>query len=385
MIKRILTIFVLSLVLPVMFAVQVHAEPAGKDLIKTYATHAIVIDYETGMTLFEKNAEERMPTSSMSKVMTMYMVFDALKRGDISLEDEFLVSEKAWRKGGSKMFVEVDKYVKIEDLIRGVIIQSGNDASIVLAEGLAGSEKAFVNGVNAKAEELGMEASHFMNASGWPDPNHYSTARDLSTLGHQLIKNFPEYYGYYGETEYTYNNITQKNRNPLLYRDIGADGIKTGHTEAGGYGLIGSGRQDGRRVILVINGLDSNKARAQESAKLMEWGLKRFENKKLFVENEIVETADVVFGTAKAVPLKIDEDVLVTIPKVSMNDIDVTVKFNMPLRAPIEEGQAVGELTVDIPHVGKQTYSVSAAQAVAELGFFAKTINKAKSALGQSF
>ncbi|HOO82296.1 MAG TPA: D-alanyl-D-alanine carboxypeptidase family protein, partial [Alphaproteobacteria bacterium] len=200
--------------------------------IETKAKQAIVVDYETGTVLLSKNMDEQMPTSSMSKVMTMYAVFDSIKNGQISLNDTLPVSEKAWRMGGSKMFVEVDKRVKVEDLIRGVIVQSGNDATVVLAEGLAGSENAFANMINDKATGLGMKNSHFVNASGWPDPEHYSTARDLATLGRAIIHDFPDYYKYYMEKEFTYNNIKQTNRNPLLYRNIGADGIKTGHTEA---------------------------------------------------------------------------------------------------------------------------------------------------------
>ena len=183
--------------------------------IDSLAEQAIIIDYNTGTTLFSKNADEQMPTSSMSKVMTMYIVFEALQRGDLSLDSELLVSEKAWRKGGSKMFVPVGKKVKVEDLIRGVIVQSGNDATIVLAEGLAGTEEAFVQAMNKKAQELGAHNTHFANASGWPDPEHYSTAHDLAIITMAMIKNFPEYYHYYSEKDFTYNDIKQGNRNPL--------------------------------------------------------------------------------------------------------------------------------------------------------------------------
>ena len=198
------------------FTLFVSQVTLAEGLAQTSAGQAIVLDYETGAVLLDKNADERMPTSSMSKVMSMYMVFDALKKGTLSLDGKLLVSEKAWRKGGSKMFVEVDKRVNVEDLIRGVVVQSGNDATIVLAEGLGGSEEAFAENSNLKAYELGMENSHFVNASGWPDPDHYSTARDLATLSASLIRNFPEYYHYFAEQEFTYNNIKQRNRNPLL-------------------------------------------------------------------------------------------------------------------------------------------------------------------------
>lgn len=355
----------------------------AESLINTSAKQAIVIDYETGAVLLEKNADTQMPTSSMSKVMTMYMVFEALKKGDIALDDTFTVSEKAWRKGGSKMFVEVDKQVKVEDLIRGVIIQSGNDATIVLAEGLAGSEDAFASSMTAKAGELGMSNSNFANASGWPDPNHYSTARDLSTLARNIVTNFPQHYNYYGEQEFTYNNITQKNRNPLLYRNIGADGIKTGHTDAGGYGLIGSGTHKNRRVILVVNGLGDEKARAQESAKLLEWGLKRFDNIQLFSAGDVVEQAAVVLGQKETVPAIIKDDLKITVPKIALKEFKVTAEFNEPLIAPVKQGDEIGKLTIDVPHIGVIERPLFAGETVENLGFFASTIAKAKLFLGK--
>lgn len=372
--KRIL----FTLLLVTLFPLTGHTEP----LINTSAKQAIVIDYETGAVLLEKNADQQMPTSSMSKTMTMYMVFDALKSGDLNLTDTFPVSEKAWRKGGSKMFVEVDKRVKIEDLIRGVIIQSGNDATIVIAEGIAGSEDAFAQSMTAKAAELGMNSSNFANASGWPDPNHYSTARDLATLAEKTIANFPQYYPYYAEQEFTFNNITQKNRNPLLYRNIGADGIKTGHTEAGGYGLIGSGTHKNRRVIIVVNGLTDEKGRAQESAKLLEWGLKRFDNINLFKAGENVQSAAVILGKSDSVNAALKDDLKITVPKISLKEFTVTAQFNEPLTAPIKKDTEIGKLIVDVPHIGKIEHPLFAAENVEPLGFFASTIAKAKLFMG---
>ncbi|MCB9980930.1 MAG: D-alanyl-D-alanine carboxypeptidase [Rhodospirillales bacterium] len=374
-----LRIFALSLAifcaLPMLAA---HATP-----IETKAKQAIVIDYETGTVLLSKNEKEQMPTSSMSKVMTMYAVFDSVKNGQISLNDTLPVSEKAWRMGGSKMFVEVDKRVKVEDLIRGVIVQSGNDATIVLAEGLAGSENAFADMINAKAAALGMTNSHFANASGWPDPDHYSTARDLATLGRAIIRDFPDHYKYYAEKEFTYNNIKQTNRNPLLYRNIGADGIKTGHTEAAGYGLIGSGIQNGRRVVLVVNGLEDERDRAEESAKLLEWGLKRFENRKLYKAGEVIENAQIVMGRSAQVGLNVDEDVFLTLPKMAGANINIQVKYNGPLIAPVKKGQELGSLEITIPGMETVTYPLYAAEDVPELGLFAKTLAKAKLVLGR--
>ena len=350
------------------------AEP----LIETTAKQAIVVDYDTGAVLFERNADEKMPTSSMSKVMTMYAVFDALKNEAIKLDDKLLVSEKAWRKGGSKMFVEVDKKIPVEDLIRGVIVQSGNDATIVLAEGLAGTEDTFAERLTEKAHEIGMTNSNFKNASGWPDPEHYSTARDLATLADSLIRNFPEYYSYYAEQEFTYNNIKQRNRNPLLYRNIGADGVKTGHTEAGGYGLIGSGKQGERRVILVVNGLKDEKARAQESAKLLDWGLNRFTNHVMFTADETVETARVVMGKQENVSATTGKDLLVTVPKIAMKDIKVTANFSEPLLAPIKKDAEIGTLRIEIPNMNAIEHPLYAAETVESLGFFSAGLAKAK-------
>ncbi len=363
-------IFAFILILPL----AAHAQVS----IQTKAKQAIVVDYDTGAVLFAKNAQERMPTSSMSKVISMYAVFDTLKSGQISLDDTFIVSEKAWRKGGSKMFVEVNKRVKVEDLIRGVIVQSGNDATIVLAEGLKGNEAEFADVLNEHAKALGMASSNFMNASGWPDPDHYSTAEDLSILAKSIIRDFPEYYKYYSEREFTYNNITQANRNPLIYKNIGADGIKTGHTEAGGYGLMGSGTQSGRRVIIVVNGLDSTQARAEESGALLEWGLQRFKNHTLLSAGDVVDQAPVALGRENTVDLNVGKEIVVTLPKGGEKAIEVTVKYKGPLITPIAQGQEVGTLEIKLPYDQVITVPLYAAQAVEAQGFFSAAITRAK-------
>lgn len=360
---------------------EVAAEPPAESG-PTIAREAIIIDYETGMVLLEKNPDQKMPTSSMSKVMTAYVVFDALKNGKLTLDSKLPVSEHAWSTQGSKMFVEVGNSIPVEDLIRGVIIQSGNDATIVLAEGVAGTEADFADLMNAKAKELGMSNSHFVNASGWPDPEHYSTARDLATLAVHLIREFPDEYKYYSEKEFTYHNIRQMNRNPLLYRNMGVDGIKTGHTEIAGYGLMASGVRDGRRVIMVVNGLKDEKERAQESARLMEWALRSFENVKLFSAGDTVEQAYVAMGQASQVPLVVTEDITVTLPKAVKNDLKVTAVYNEPIVAPIKKGDKVGTLKVDVPRVGVTEYDLVAGADVAELGLFAATMTKAKMLLG---
>ncbi|MGH6718645.1 MAG: D-alanyl-D-alanine carboxypeptidase family protein, partial [Alphaproteobacteria bacterium] len=228
--------------------------PAAAAGFETTAREAILIDDTTGAILLEKNADQLMPPSSMSKIMTVYMVFERLRDGSLAMEDELPVSETAWRMGGSKMFIDVGSRVKVADLLRGVIVQSGNDATIALAEGLAGSEDAFADQMTARAHALGMTNSTFKNASGWPHEDHLTTARDLALLASRIIRDFPDYYPLFAETEFTYNGIHQGNRNPLLYKDLGADGLKTGHTADAGYGLTASAVRDGRRLILVLNG-----------------------------------------------------------------------------------------------------------------------------------
>ena len=336
----------------------------------TKAKQALIIDYETGQVLLAKDAQERMPTSSMSKVMTMYMVFDALKNGTITLDSTFKVSDKAWRKGGSKMFVEVNKEIKVKDLIRGVIVQSGNDATIVLAEGLAPSEGAFARSMTDKAKQIGMKNSNFMNASGWPDPDHYSTAEDLTIMAKNMIEEFPEYYKYYSEKEFTYNNIKQQNRNPLLYRNIGADGLKTGHTEAGGYGLIGTATADNRRVIMVVNGLESEKDRAEESARLIQWALNSFTNVDFAVAGQKISDANVAMGQADTVGLVIKDPIRLTMPKNALQTYTVDVKYNGPLVAPVKQGDEVGVMVIKIPEMENKEYPLFAQSDVKKIGFF---------------
>lgn len=344
----------------------------------TTAKQAYIVDYETGQVLIDKEAVKQMPTSSMSKVMTMYMVFDALKNDIIDLNTKFTVSEKAWAKGGSKMFVKDGSKVKVSDLIRGVIVQSGNDATIVLAEGLSNNEDKFAQAMTAKAKELGMENSNFMNASGWPDPDHYSTPEDLTILARRMIEDFPEYYRFYSEKEFTYNAIKQANRNPLLYRDIGADGLKTGHTTVGGYGLMGTAKKDDRRVIMVLNGMDSEKERAEEGARLIEWALNNFINKTILKKGADIETAAVAMGKTQDVALTVKEDIKMTIPKGGQDKIKFEVVYQAPLIAPIQAGDEVASIKVTIPDQAPVMFPLFAKESVEELGFFKKTFFKIK-------
>ncbi|MGQ0527499.1 MAG: D-alanyl-D-alanine carboxypeptidase family protein [Alphaproteobacteria bacterium] len=353
------------------------AAPAYAQM-ETLARQAIVVDYDTGAILLEKNADEKMPTSSMSKVLTAYLVFDALDKGTITMEDKFLVSERAWNIQGSKMFVELNATIPVKDLIKGVIIQSGNDATIVLAEGLAGTEEGFADKMNAKAKELGMENSHFMNASGWPDPEHYSTARDLAILGRALISNHANYYPVYSELDFTWHGIKQGNRNPLLYKGAGGDGIKTGHTKEAGYGLMGSGISGGRRVVFVVNGLASMEERTQEATKLLQWGLNSFRSAELFKAGQAVETANVVMGDSKTVTLVAPKDLKFTVPYGAASQFKISVRYKSPLVAPIQKGQEVGMLVVEAPNMKPIELPLQAGESVEKLGFFAMLPAKAK-------
>jgi D-alanyl-D-alanine carboxypeptidase (penicillin-binding protein 5/6) len=342
---------------------------AAPPTIDTAAREAILIDYDTGAVLLAKNADQRTPPSSMSKLMTAYMVFDKLKKGEINFTDMLPVSPKAWRTQGSKMFVAVNSQVSIDDLIHGVIIQSGNDATVVLAEGLAGSEEAFAEQMTRKAKELGLTSSQFRNASGLPEDGHYMTVRDISTLGRHIIHDFPEYYKIYSQKEFTYNKIKQGNRNPLLYDSTGADGLKTGHTDAAGYGLAASVKRGDRRLILVVNGLGSMQNRADETRRLMEFGFREFENYKPFRAGETVAEADVWLGTQKTVPLVVDQDVVATLPRSVRDKAKITLKYNGPLAAPIARGAVVGKITIESPDAETIEVPVKAAATVDRLGF----------------
>lgn len=351
--------------------------PAAAEM-HTSAKQAVIIDMGTGMTLLAKNADDKMPTSSMSKVMTAYVVFDALQQGRIAMNTEFPISEKAWQKGGSKMFIEVGTKVSVEDLLKGLIVQSGNDASIALAEGLSGSEDVFAATMTSKAHEIGMKASNFKNASGWPDPDHYSTARDLALLAQRIIVDFPHEYSLYNLKEFTYGGITQPNRNPLLYRNMGVDGIKTGHTRAGGYGLMASGEAEGRRIVMVVNGLESVQDRANESARLMSWAMNSFENVTIMEKGKVIEEAATIFAAEDTLPLTVGRDIRITVPKGKKEDVQIAVEYKGPIQAPVAEGQEIGIVKVTVPEIGEFTVPLIAANTLEESGFIGKTFQKIK-------
>ncbi|BBK42933.1 D-alanyl-D-alanine carboxypeptidase [Allostella vacuolata] len=339
----------LRLLVPlVLLAVAALAAPlaASAQTYQSEARAALVVDFDTDAVLFAKDADRRIPPASMSKIMTMYVVFEQIRAGKLALTDELPVSRAAWQMGGSKMFVKVDTRVKVEDLIRGVIIQSGNDACLVLAEGIAGSEEAFVKLMNERARAIGLTDSNFANTTGWPHPDHYMSVRDLARLARRMIVDFPERYRVYSEREFTFGGIKQGNRNPLLYRPVGADGLKTGHTDEAGYGLTASAVRDGRRLIMVLAGLPTMRARAQESERLLEWSFREFENYTLARAGQAVEAAEVWLGAAATVPLHAGSDIKITIPRRSRDQIQAVAVYDGPIPAPIAAGQRVGTMEV---------------------------------------
>ena len=321
--------------------------------LDTVARWAVAVDYNTGATLLEKDADAQMPPSSLTKLMTAYLVFSAIKAGKLSLDQQLTVSEYAWRTGGAKtdgstMFLPLGSQVRVEDLIRGMIVQSGNDACIVLAEGVAGSEGSFVAQMNETAQKLGMRQSHFANSAGLPDPAHYMSVRDIATLAAHLIRDFPEFYHYDAEKSFRYNGISQDNRNPLVQAGTG-DGLKTGHTEAGGYGLCGSAERGGRRVIIVLNGMGSKKQRASEGERILDWAFANFEDVLLVKKGQPIDHADVWLGVAPQVPLLAARDLLMTMPLGWRDHVKMQANFVSPLNAPVPEGARVGALAISFP------------------------------------
>lgn len=334
------------------------------------AKQAYLIDLSTHTLLLEKNADELMAPSSMTKILTVYLIFEKLQKGELKLTDTFPVSERAWRMGGSKMFVKVGDRVSVEDLLQGIIVQSGNDACIVIAEGLAGSEENFAELAVKKAKELGAKNTHFLNSTGWPNTEHLTTARDLALIAEKTMAHFPEFYArYYPQRDFTYNKIRQHNRNPLLAQNLG-DGLKTGHTDDGGYGLVGSGQQQGRRLLFVINGLPNDKARKQEAVGLINWGFREFQTYKLFSKEDVIEKANVWVGDTPFVSLRTPEDVLVTLRRSNHPHMKAVVRYKGPIEPPIARGQLLGEFVVIVPGEEEKKFPLIAGEAVERAGFF---------------
>ena len=314
--------------------------------IESIAKTALVIDLSTKEILLEKNSTEKTYPSSMTKMMTALLAFEKIKDGTLSLDQEFLISKKAWKMGGSKMFIEVDKRVSVYDLLLGVVVQSGNDASIAIAEGISGSEEIFAIEMNNLGKKIGLTGSNFTNSSGWPDDNHYTTAEDLAKVAQYTIENHYELYQMYKISDFTYNGIKQDNRNPLLYTFEGADGFKTGYTDAAGYGLVGSAERGDRRLIVVLNGLESSKSRAQESLRLMDWGFNNFQLVDFYKKNEVIQEVDTWLGKEDKVDLVALEDISLSIPKAQLSSAKVTVLVEEPIATPIKIGDQIAKLQI---------------------------------------
>jgi D-alanyl-D-alanine carboxypeptidase (penicillin-binding protein 5/6) len=325
--------------------------PAGQGGYQTSVPYAILIEYESGTVLFEKGADQLVAPASLAKLMTAEVVFDQVALGNIKLDEEFVVSENAWRRGGapsggSTMYAAIHSKIKVSDLLSGVIIHSGNDACIVLAEGIAGNEAAFARLMNDRARELGLNKSNFTNSTGLPDPEQRVTVRELAKLAQHIIRTYPEQYKIYGEREFTWNKIRQQNRNPLLAMNIGADGMKTGFTREAGYGLVGSAEQNGMRLIVVVNGAKHDKERANEARKLLEWGFQGFESRLLFAEGQTVAEAKVYGGAKGSVPLTGKGPINLMVPRGISDRIAAKLIYTGPVRAPVQQGQAIGKLEV---------------------------------------
>ena len=364
-----LTVLCSALVMGAFVAVS---QPRSAAAVDTEAQQFILMDAGTGMTLAEKNSDEPMYPASMSKIMTLYIVFEHLADGGLTMNDSFTVSKKAWRIKGSRMFLEVNSKVTVGELLRGIIVHSGNDASIVIAEGLAGSEAAFADLMNEKAAELGLDDSHFVNSTGWPDPDHVTTAHDIAELSRRIIVDFPEYYALFAEKSYTYNGIRQGNRNPLLYRYDGADGLKTGYTSASGHGLAASARRGEQRLVLVVNGINGVDVRARESERLLDYGFRAFKTYVLFRAGDVVDEFDVWLGEADAVPLVVANDVVLMMPRKSRSGMEVKIVAEGPIAAPVEAGTQVATLVVSAPDVETREWPLAAGTSVDSLSGFGR-------------
>jgi serine-type D-Ala-D-Ala carboxypeptidase (penicillin-binding protein 5/6) len=325
------------------------AAPLAAGAFETRAREALVVDDGTGMVLFEKDADKPIPPASMSKLMTLYLLFEALRDGRVTPETTFTVSPKAQAMGGSRMFVEAGTTVPVEALIHGIVVQSGNDACVVVAEGLAGSEATFAEQMTKRARELGMTGSNFRNSSGWPEDGHVMSARDLVTLSRRIIDDFPEYYLYFQETEFTWNGITQPNRNPLLKLGLGVDGLKTGHTAEAGYGLVGSAVQNGQRMIFMVGGLGSEAERAEETQAIVKWAFGAFDTVRFYDAGAEVARAEVWLGAAPEVALVAPADLQMLVPREERSGLKARVLFQAPIEAPIAKGQKLGALEVAVP------------------------------------
>jgi D-alanyl-D-alanine carboxypeptidase (penicillin-binding protein 5/6) len=337
----------------------------------------LLIDMHSGRVLAESNADARLEPASLTKIMTAYVVLREIAEGNIQLQDQVLVSEKAWRTGGSRMFIEVGKRVSVEDLLKGMIIQSGNDASVALAEHIAGSESTFAALMNTHAQRLGMGHSHFVNSTGLPDPDHYTSARDITLVTEATIREFPEYYEWYAVKDFTYNDIRQHNRNKLLWRDDSVDGVKTGHTEAAGYCLVASARQGDMRLISVVMGTESEEARAQATQALLNYGFRFFETHRLYGAGETLSTVPVWKGDREQLGLGLAEDLYVTIPRHQYSDLNAKMVIEPTIIAPVGRGMAYGHVAGELGENEVARAPLVALQDVTEGGFWGGLVDSA--------
>jgi D-alanyl-D-alanine carboxypeptidase (penicillin-binding protein 5/6) len=342
------------------------------------ATSYFLVDFDSGRVLAEKNPDDPVEPASITKLMTAYLVDKAIADGDLTLDEMVTISEKAWRMKGSKMFVEVGKQVTVEELLKGLIIQSGNDASVALAEHVGGSESAFAGYMNHQAKLLGMNNTNYVNATGWPDDNHYSSARDIAILTRAIIDEFPASYRLYKEREYTFNKIRQFNRNRLLWRDDSVDGVKTGHTEAAGYCLVASAERDEMRLISVVLGTGSDKARTQSSQSLLNYGFRYFETHKLYRADEVLKTTRIWYGDQEQVSLGVGKDIYITIPRGRYRDLDASMEIDSEISAPIGRGQSLGQVNIKLDDDMILSESIVAMQAVNEGGLIDQAMDKIK-------
>jgi len=343
--------------------------PANAQLFETKATQAFMIDAETGTVLFAKDADKLMPPASMAKLMTMEVVFNAIKSGRMGLDDTFVVSENAWRKGGapsgtSTMFAKLKSSIRVEDLIQGIAVQAANDGCMVLAEGMAGSEENFAAQMTERAREIGLQKSTFVNSTGLPADGQQTTVRELAQLALHLWRAYPDLYRYYGQADFTWNKISQRNRNPLLAMDIGADGLAVGMSEAGGFGIVGSVSHNGARVIAALSGLASDRERSEEARKLLDWGVRSFQKTEIFAKDEVVGEAQVFGGAKSGVALKAKGPVDIFLPITNRDKLTAKIVYDGPVAAPIEEGQPVGALRVWIGDTLSQETPLFAAESV---------------------
>jgi len=375
--KKILLLIVVAMALPLgAMAQRPPPPPKGMPTPAAPALGAnsyILIDFNSGRVLVESNPDMPVEPASITKVMTSYVVFTELAAGNITLDDPVNVSEKAWRTGGSRMFIEPGMEVTLQQLIKGMVIQSGNDASVALAEHLAGTEEAFAGLMNHYAVQLGMTNSNFMNATGLPHEDHYTTARDVALLSAALIADFPEFYQWYSEKEYSFNNIRQHNRNNLLWRDPAVDGLKTGHTEAAGYCLAAAAKRDGMRLISVVLGSGSESSRVSESQSLLNYGFRFFETVQLYKAGQELAQGKLWKGEEDQIRLGISDELFVTIPRGRYDDLDAQVEMRPELIAPIAEGEQVGQISVRLEDEEIASRGLVALEAAGEAGFFGRT------------